>query len=454
MTNRKEKIKRILYLLVALLWAGLCVFLAIGTMANSAIPQTMNKGELKWSLNFGTGYTNAPTPPLVHGDYVYVGVNTSLRKIDKETGAEVDRVELIDSFGYATAALTYAEDVDGRNVIFAPISEGRVQAIDADTMTSLWVTETLAGYSCLSRVVYDDGYLYYGTWKSEVLPGSFFCFAATDDNPNMSTETKAPIWQVKHAGGFYWSEASVAGDYVLFGSEDGSSGYLAPTASAHFFSCLKGGAFLEAGKSSGSSPIVDQQSILGDIRSGVVYDTKTDAYYFTTRVGTLYKRKLNPDGTFQAGEGLPLSVELGGVTTGTPIVDRGKIYLGIQGPTPFGDTGHAIKIIDGNTMTEEDSSPTPGFVQSEMILLPSMDARGTLYLYMTYNQLPGGLYVMEIGEQDGQKVIRQSSAGDYFTPPTSMENYGISTLEVDEEGNLYYKNDSCNVMAIKKAVFI
>ncbi|MBV5343476.1 hypothetical protein JZU68_07660, partial [bacterium] len=111
----------------------------------------MNKGILKWSLNFGTGYTNAPTPPMVHGEYVYVGVNNTLRKIDKETGKEVGQVELIDSFGYATAALTYAQDVQGRNVIFAPLSEGRVQAVDADTMTSLWVTEKLTGYSCLSR---------------------------------------------------------------------------------------------------------------------------------------------------------------------------------------------------------------------------------------------------------------------------------------------------------------
>jgi outer membrane protein assembly factor BamB len=454
MIDRKKYIQRLGYLVIALLWTGLCVSLAIGLLPTSSIPETMNKGGLKWSLSFGSGYTNAPTPPMIHGDFVYVGVGKSLCKIDKETGVVVDRVELVDSFGYATAALTYAENVDGRNVVFAPISEGRVQAVDADTMTSLWVTESLQGLSCLSRVVYDSGFIYYGTWKSENLPGFFLCFNAGDENPETSNENKAPIWTVEHAGGFYWSEANVEGPYVLFGSEDGSSGYLTPSADADIFSCLKGEDFLKTQKKLGSSPVIDQASILGDIRSGVVYDAKTDSYYFTSRVGTLYKKKLNSNGTFNHLDGAPSSIELGGVTTGTPTVNEGKIYLGIQGPTPFGDTGHAIKIIDGYSMTEDDSEKTPGFVQSEMVLTQSMEEGGTLYLYMTYNQLPGGLYVMEIGEQAGRKIIRSTGSGHYFTPPKPMQNYGISSLEVDDEGNLYYKNDSCNVMSIKNAIFI
>jgi hypothetical protein len=454
MKTQKTSIRRLGILMIGILWVGLCVFLATGTLPESSIPDTMNKGILKWSLNFGTGYTNAPTPPMVHGEYVYVGVNNTLRKIDKETGKEVGQVELIDSFGYATAALTYAQDVQGRNVIFAPLSEGRVQAVDADTMTSLWVTEKLTGYSCLSRVVYDEGYIYYGTWKSESLPGLFLCFAATDDNPTLTTEKKEPTWKVEHAGGFYWSEANVDGDYVLFGSEDGKSGYLDPSVGAHIFSCMKGADFVATQKTNSASPVLDQEEILGDIRSGVVYDALTDAYYFTSRAGALYKKKLNTNGTFNNLTGLSESIQLGGATTGTPTIYQGKIYLGIQGPTPFGDTGHGIIIIDSESMTEEDRAPTPGFVQSEMVLTKGMEKGGTLYLYMTYNQLPGGIYVMEIGEEAGKKVILASGSGDYFNPPKTMENYGISTLEEDEDGNLYYKNDSCNVMSIKKAIFI
>jgi outer membrane protein assembly factor BamB len=453
MNNRKKIFERLGILLILLIWVGLCTYFAIGTMPNSSIPDTMNKGTLKWSVNFGSGYTNAPTPPIVHGDYVYIGVHNTLRKIDKETGSEVGRVKLVDSFGYATAALTYAENVDGRDVVFAPISEGRVQAVDPDTMTSLWVTEKRIGYSCLSRVVYDQGYIYYGTWKSETLPGSFLCYSAIDENPDMKTENKTPTWKVEHAGGFYWSEACVEGRYVLFGSEDGNSGSINATASAEIYSCLKGEAFSKKRKPLGASPVIDQESIPGDIRSGVVYDTTTEAYFFTASSGTLYKKMLNPDGTFKNLERMPQTFELGGATTGTPTLSQGKIYLGIQGPSKFGDVGHAIKIIDAKTMTEDDSCPTPGFVQSEMVLLQSSKAEEVLYLYMTYNQLPGGLYGMEIREQDGKKIINKTGSGDYFIPPKAMQNYGISTLAVDSEGTLYYKNDSCNVMSIKKAIF-
>jgi len=321
-------------------------------------------------------------------------------------------------------------------------------------MTSLWVTETLIGHSCLSRVVYDEGYIYYGTWKSESLPGLFLCFSALDDSTDMTKEEKSPIWKVEHAGGFYWSEANVDGGYVLFGSEDGKSGYLDPSEGADIFSCMKGADFVASQKTNSLSPVLDQEEILGDIRSGVVYDPQTDAYYFTSRAGALYKKKLKADGTFDNLTGSAESLQLGGATTGTPTIHQGKIYLGIQGPTPFGDTGHAIVIIDSESMTKEDSAPTPGFVQSEMILTQGMEEDGTLYLYMTYNQLPGGIYVMEIGDQGGRKAIRTTGAGHYFNPPKTMQNYGISTLEVDEGGNLYYKNDSCNVMSIKKAIFI
>jgi hypothetical protein len=131
-------------------------------------------------------------------------------------------------------------------------------------------------------------------------------------------------------------------------------------------------------------------------------------------------------------------------------VYKGKIYVGIQGASPFGTTGHMIKIIDGQTMSLDDSGTTPGFVQSEMVLSTAKEGAGTLYLYMTYNQLPGGLYMMEITQDTkGKKAINTAKSGNLFVPPASMQNYGISTLEVDSAGTLYYKNDSCTLMAVK-----
>lgn len=430
-------------------------------VAGSGMPDLVDYGTLKWSVNMGTGYANAPTPPMVHGNYVYVGMNQTLYKLDKETGQEVARLTLLDTFGFATAALTYVENVNGRNVIFAPISEGVVQAVDADTMTSLWVTKptwtttTKPGLSCLSRVIYDNGYIYYGTWNTDDTLGYFYCYDASDSNVTLTTEAKNPIWMVEHTGGFYWSEANATGDYVLFGSEDGNNGYLTATKTADLYSCMKGAAFVNSGKTYAESPVLDEFTVNGDIRSGIVYDNQTAAYYFSSRPGNLYKATLNSDGTFDAGSKTQTPLPLGGVTTGTPTVYKGKIYLGIQGPTPFGTTGHMVKIIDGQTMTIDGSATTPGFVQSEMVLSTAKESSGELYLYMTYNQLPGGIYMMKITKTpEGKMVVDAAGSGDLFIPPTAMQHYGISTLEADGDGNLYYKNDSCTLMAVKAGYFL
>jgi hypothetical protein len=412
----------------------------------ASLPDLPAYGGLKWSYQAGTGFSNALTPPTVAGDAVFVGSGNKIYRLDRETGALSGTATLADTFGFATAALTYAADVDGRNVLFAPISEGRVQAVDADTMESLWVTETLLGQSCLARVVYDQGYIYYGTWRTETGEGKFLCYDTTDPNPASPTETKTKTWQVAKTGGFYWSEACVAGDTVVFGSEDGLSGYTSPTSLV--YSCMKGGDFAAAGKSAADSPVLDSVGTTGDLRSGVVYDALTDAYYFTSRAGLLYKAVLEADGTFPETGALK-SLSLGGVTTGTPAIWQGTLFLGVQGPTPYGADGHSLRAVDGASMTQVLSAPTPGFVQAEPLLSTAAAGSGKLALYLTFNQLPGGIYLATLSKDGDSWSLVPERTGMLFTPPLGMQNYGISTLASDDAGNLYYKNDSCNLMAVK-----
>jgi len=101
-------------------------------------------------------------------------------------------------------------------------------------------------------------------------------------------------------------------------------------------------------------------------------------------------------------------------------------------------------------MAVEASGSTPGFVQSEMVLSTAKEGIGELYLYMTYNQLPGGIYMIKLAKTaEGKMTINAAESGNLFIPPESMQHYGISTLEADEDGNLYYKNDSCTITAVK-----
>lgn len=441
-------------LTLALVLTGASPSLSFGAVASGDLPALPDYGVVKWASAMGSNYTEAPTPPLVHGAYLYVGSGSVVKKLNKDTGALVGQISLEASLGFPAPALTYAENIDGNglNVLFAPLEGGRVQAIDADTMTSLWITQNFTGQNCFSRVEHDDNYIYFGTWQNYTDDGYFLCYSATDEDKGSALEVKAPVWQVTHAGGFYWSDANAQGDTVVFGSEDAEKGYVNPSSpSASLYSCMKGDKFRGLNLSPADSPVIDQATILGDVRSGVSYDSATGAYFFTSRAGNLYKAVVKSDGKFDRGTfdgDSPSSVSLGGDTTGTPTVYKGKVYVGIQGPMPFGSTGHMIQIIDGATMTLDASCTTPGFVQSETLLSTAQEEAGKLFLYMTCNQLPGGIYYMEIRGKEGKKYFTSSSATPLFTPPSSMQNYGISPLTTDNAGTLYYKNDSCNVIAV------
>jgi len=444
---------------LALALTGISATVSYAGVTSGDLPARQNYGVTKWSSTMGANYTEAPTPPLVQGGYVYVGSDNVVKKLNKDTGAPVGQVTLASSFGFPAPALTYAENIDGNglNVLFAPLDGGRVQAINADTMTSLWITESDSGYSsqgyqnCFSKVEYDDGYIYFGTWQNYTTDGYFLCYSAVDQDKANTLEVKKSIWKVAHPGGFYWSDANAQGNSVVFGSEDNITDYNNPGTTASLFSCMKGGQFTALNLPATTSPVIDQATVVGDVRSGVSYDNATGAYYFTSRAGKLYKAVVRSDGTFDRGTFVgdsPASFSLDGDTTGTPTVYQGKVYVGVQGPTPFGASGHMVKIIDGASMTLDASCGTPGFVQSEMLLSTAQETAGKLYLYMTCNQLPGGIYYMEIRDNGGKKYFASTNATTLFTPLPSMQNYSISPLATDSAGTLYYKNDSCNVIAV------
>ena len=63
----------------------------------------------------------------------------------------------------------------------------------------------------------------------------------------------------------------------------------------------------------------------GDIRTSVAYNN--DYVYFATKGGYLYRVKMNQNGTF----GQVLGYDLGGMATATPVIYKGRIYIGVCG---------------------------------------------------------------------------------------------------------------------------
>ena len=145
---------------------------------------------------------------------VYTG--TRILKIDKDTGAILNEGTMAGKSSFAINNPTYAE-----GVILVGLSDGRIQAFNADTLESLWLYTDPLGGQPDSPITVANGYAYTGFWNSEVEEASFVCLSLTDEDPASKLEAKAETWRYVQKGGFYWAGAYACDDYVLIGTDDG-----------------------------------------------------------------------------------------------------------------------------------------------------------------------------------------------------------------------------------------
>lgn len=138
--------------------------------------------------------------------------------------------------------------------------------------------------------------------------------SVTDENPSMDDEIKYCTWKYSHKGGFCWAGAYASGDYLVFASDDGSAdGNYTNTSILYSVS-------------TSTCVMLDKLTGLkGDICTSVAYNN--GYVYFATKGGCLYRVKMNQNGTF----GQVLGYDLGGMANATPVIYKGRIYIGVCG---------------------------------------------------------------------------------------------------------------------------
>ncbi len=278
-------------------------------------PVSAEGSELLWAAALGTGYSNAPSIPILVDGKLIIMSSNRLFNVSLEDGSIVQSADMVKAIDWGYTPATYAD-----GMIFAPLTDGTVQAFDAETLESLWVyTDPLGGQS-VSPIYYYDGYVYTGFWNSEVHDAAYVCLPVTDEDPSSANEAKAALWRDVHAGGFYWAGAVAVGDYLVYGSDDGTQDM---TGTATLYS-----------RSRVTGALCDTAEIVGDQRSSIAYaDGKL---YFTTKKGNLYQATLNADGTFDSLKVYPM----GGMATGTPVVYDGLVFANsLDGSSQFEDPG-------------------------------------------------------------------------------------------------------------------
>lgn len=419
------------------------------TMSNNGVtsretPINISETTMKWASKAAGEYTNSCTPPLILDNYVYTAAGRYVYKLSKISGKKIATSErLAGGLGYALNPILYAQ-----GMIFIQIGNGQVQALDAKTLKSLWISEKVGGQT-LTPITYRDGYIYTGTWNSEEKDGTYFALSIKDMNKKSGKEIKKCKWKLvpskvgDNAKGFYWAGSYATDDFVIFGSDDGADegNYVA-------------GSTLYSVNSKTGKVIDKITDLKGDIRTTVVY--RDGHVYFATKGGYLYKVVLNKDGSL----GDYSSIHLKGMMTAAPVVYNGRIYIGVAGTGGQfdADGGHMFAVINDEEKLSDSSLAytvdIPGYPQAAA-LLSTQDVKkdfnkdgkadGTVYLYFTHNALPGGIYYIKdsIGQTKGSSVK-------LFQPPKAQQQYCISTIIADRAGTLYYKNDSGYLMAVTK----
>ena len=423
-------------------------------------PITAEDTVLVWANKLGEGYSgSAVGSPIIVGGYLYTYSNTTIMKVDKETGLILKTGTMVGGSSFAINSATYAE-----GMIFIGLANGRVQAFNAETLESLWVYQDALGGQPNCPIAYADGYIYTGFWNSDTKQANFACLSVTDEDATKTNEAKLPTWTYTH-NGFYWAGAYVNSDFVLVTTDDGENGYTTGY-----------GSILSLNPKTGKLIDSLQATNVGDLRSSVCYDTETEAYYFTSKGGDLYQVKVNADGTFTKGSLRRLHLDNGAdsasappMSTSTPVIANGRAYIGVSGTSQFtAYSGHNITVVDLSTFSIAYSVPTMGYPQTSGLLTTAyQDKDGYNYVYFLDNYTPGKLRVirdmpgmtevdhsyttMETYSKNGEEHTIETGYV-LFTPDGAQAQYAICSPIVDEEGNIYFKNDSAQLMRLSSRI--
>lgn len=388
--------------------------------------------ELLWASASGSGYdSGAVGSPIFVGGYMYAYAGSRLLKLDPATGETVASVNMVSNSDFAIIPPTYAD-----GMIFVALKEGRVQAFRADTLESLWVYQDPLKGQSNSPITYSDGYVYVGFWNGESGAANFVCLTADYEG----TSAKEALWRYTSDGGFYWAGAYANENYVVVGTDDGQSGYTSQTAKLVVFDKRTG-------------EIVDsKESYTGDIRSNIAY--ADGRVYFTSKGGYFYSEVLGADGKLSGSK----SINLGGMSTSTPVVYNSRAYVGVSGTGQFtAYSGHHIAVLDLNSWSVAYTATTQGYPQTSGLLSTNTED-GSVNVYFMDNYTPGVMRV--INDSAGQTALKNgisengqsNCAPVVFKPEGPLAQYCISSPVVDEYGTLYFKNDSGNLIALTSAV--
>lgn len=383
------------------------------------VPTPPESAEELWKVGLAT----ADDPwvslgdPIVAGGYVFVTTSTDLIKIDS-SGKIVARV----SKGGSTAYFSRPVYADG--LIISANDDGSLCAFSAQTLECVWKTPALGtpsvggSYQSNSTMTVANGCVYAEfvagiSQSGTASEGVMRCVDLSDGTVKWDRQT---VKSGSSTGeGYYWAGACASGSDLVIADEsgyvkliDGVTGNVKSTASIDGMPC----------------------------RATVVFAGLQDGKQTYLVVGrepaTLFKVVRDGDSLAVTGK-----CEFGYTSTSTPAIANGRVYVGGNDSSYNG----RFTVIDLAKMKVEKSIDMGA--RAEVKASPIVSVQGDdTYVYFTSNKTPGSLY--RFSQKTGEVI-------EAYTPSGSDAGFCTASVVADEDGNLYYTNDSGTVFALKAA---
>lgn len=375
-----------------------------------------------WRAYSGATYPNASEPIVVNGN-VYLAVNKRLLKIDAESGKVLAESNLQTAIGYTT------RPIYTKGLVIVPLDGGAVQALTADTLTTVWVTDSVSkSAQSNSQLTVDGNYLYVGTVDVDYGTSTYNNGHLT----RINILTGAVSWQHVNADeGYYWTSATVGDGYILVPTSAGTVEML----------------------SNSTGDVLGSVSVGAIVNSSCVLSKDGKHAYVISRDGKLHVLALsnaNARASSRISEERVIDLGLTGCAC-MPTLYGNKLIVGGE---VSGGSALAIVDLDNDFATTLVSSadgsvlPAGGIKGAPLVSVQADDT----YVYFTVNYgatsdyvnytSGGGVYRYKMG--DAQATGAFSAAG--------HNNYCDSPIACDAKGNLYYINDSGTLFKLSGGV--
>lgn len=379
------------------------------SVTSAKTARNSNDAKLNWAytLKASDDWATNVSDPIIVNDNIYIAVGNKLLILGKD-GTVIATGSLLDNIEY-TCRLIYT---NGK--IIVPLPNGRLQALAADTLNTVWYTNSINNYikddleyahQNLCTIISHDGYIYYSTacadWET-----SYYGLVVCIDETNGNT-----VWQYENNNaGFYWSGAVYMNNAVIIAGDDGI--------------------LLSIDAKTGKE--ISRLNLGCSVRTTTV--KHGDQVFVVSTDGKLHKIDVAADGSFSGYK----SIQFAQYSTSTPTIYDGKAYVGGHQGEQNNYKG-IMCIIDLNDMKVIQSVDTIAEVKSAPLVSTGYD--GSVYAYFTCNDYPGGIYSIKLGSA-------QKNADIIYTPSEDGQNYCMASIISDENGTLYYTNDSGKLFSI------